>query len=464
VTGLQSNRRTWLACLLLALATFAIYWPARHYDFVDYDDDDYVFNNPVVRAGLSWQNFVWALSDQHAGNWHPLTWLSHMTDCQLFGLNPGAMHLENVLFHCANAALLLLLLETMTGAFWRSSFVAALFALHPLRVESVAWISERKDVLSGFFFMLTLFCYAKAVTNGKWQVAGKGANSSLVTRHSPLYLLSLICFILGLLSKPMLVTVPIILLLLDFWPLRRVEGSQSPNLQPSTFNLQLLKEKIPFFLLSIIAGIITLFAQRAGGGWVPADSHFFPRIGNVVTGYWGYVEKLLWPRNLSFLYLRSDKISIVEFFLAALVLAGISAISAVQLRRRPWFAVGWLWFLVMLLPVSGLLQIGRLSIADRYTYLPSIGFYLITVWGIADLLAILFSEKICRLLASAGAAAILLACAMLTRHQLACWQNTETLMEHALKVDPNNYVAQINLRIYRFEKEHPGVREKNSAK
>jgi hypothetical protein len=451
VIGLQSSRRTWLACLFLAFATFAIYWPVRHYAFVEYDDDDYVFNNPIVRAGLNWSNFVWALSDQHACNWHPLTWLSHMADCQFFGINPGAMHLENILFHCANSVLLLLILNSMTGAFWRSAFVAALFALHPLRVESVAWIAERKDVLSGFFFMLTLLFY---VLHAKKQIVG--GNSKF--QKNNFYRISLVCFILGLLSKPMLVTVPIILLLLDFWPFKRF------TIYDLRFSIvRLVREKIPFFLLSIIVGIITLLAQRAGGGWAPADSRFFPRIGNVIIGYWNYIEKLFWPQNLSFLYLRSSKISAVEFFLAAFFLAGISAIAAVQLRRRPWFAVGWLWFLVMLLPVSGLLQIGRLSIADRYTYLPAIGFYLMAVWGISDLLAALFSKKICRWLATAGAPAILLACAILTRRQLAYWQNTQTLMEHALKIDPNNYVAKIDLHIYLFEKEHPGVREHRAS-
>jgi hypothetical protein len=452
VTGLSSNRRTWFACLFLAFATFAIYWPVRHYDFVDYDDDDYVFNNPVVRAGLSWPNFVWALSDQHDCNWHPLTWLSHMADCQFFGVNPGAMHLENAVIHCANAALLLLLLETMTGAFWRSAFVAALFALHPLRVESVAWISERKDVLSGFFFMLTLWFY---ILHAKKQTGGGDAKF----RPNKFYRLSWLCFIFGLLAKPMLVTVPIVLLLLDFWPLKRF------TIYDLRFTIAgLIREKIPFFALSLIAGVITLFAQRAGGGWVSSNPHFFPRIGNVVIGYWGYIEKLFWPENLSFLYLRSDKISVAEFFPAAIVLSAISILAVVQLRRRPWLAVGWLWFFAMLLPVSGLLQLGRLSIADRYTYLPGIGFYLIVVWGITDLLAALFSQKICQRLATAGAVAILLACSILTRRQLAYWQNTQTLMEHALKIDPNNNVAKTNLHIYLFEKAHPGVREKNSAK
>ena len=450
--GLQSNRRTWFVCLLLAFATLAIYWPVRHYGFVDYDDDDYVFDNPIVRAGLSWSNFVWAFDNQHACNWHPLTWLSHMADCQFFGVNPGAAHLENVLFHCANSVLLLLLLNSMTGAFWRSAFVAALFALHPLRVESVAWISERKDVLSGFFFMLTLCFY---VLHAKKQTGGDGSKF----QKNNFYRFSWICFILGLLAKPMLVTVPIILLLLDFWPLKRFTIHD-----PRSAIARLIREKIPFFLLSIIAGIITLLAQRAGGGWVQSDTHFLSRIGNAVIGYCGYIEKLLWPQNLSFLYLRPSRISIAEFFLAAIILTAISVLAAVNFRRRPWFAVGWLWFLVMMLPVSGLLQIGRLSIADRYTYLPAIGFYLMAVWGITDLLAVLFSEKICRWLAIAGAAAILMACAILTRHQLAYWQNTETLMTRALQIDPDNYVARINLHIYRFEKEHPGVREKNSTK
>jgi hypothetical protein len=317
-------------CLLLAFATFAIYWPARHYAFVEYDDDDYVFNNPVVRAGLSWSNFVWAFDDQHNCNWHPLTWLSHMADCQFFGVNPSAAHLENVFFHCANSVLLLLLLNLATGAFWRSAIVAALFALHPLRVESVAWISERKDVLSGFFFMLTLWFY---VLHAKKQTGDN--NPKFQTNN--FYRLSWLCLIFGLLAKPMLVTVPIILLLLDFWPLKRF------TIYDSRFTIGgLLREKIPFFALAIIVGIITLFAQRAGGGWVPADSHFFPRIGNVVIGYWNYIEKLLWPQNLSFLYLRTDKISVAELSLGTFVLLGISAIAAVQLRRRPWFAAGWL--------------------------------------------------------------------------------------------------------------------------
>jgi len=312
--------------------------------------------------------------------------------------------------------------------------------------------------LSGFFFMLTLLCYAKAVTSDKWRVTSKDTNSPLITHHSSLFRLALLFFVFGLLSKPMLVTVPVVLLLLDFWPLGRF------TIHDLRFTIfPLIREKIPFFLLSIIVGVITLFAQRAGGSWVPVNTPIYSRIGNVVIGYWNYIEKLFWPQNLSFLYLRSDKISVSEFFLAAFVLAAISAVAALQFRRRPWFATGCLWFLVMLLPVSGLLQLGRLSIADRYTYLPAIGFYIVVVWGVADMLAVLFSRKICHWLAAAGATTVLLACAIMTRQQLAYWQNPQTLMEHALKVDPDNYVAQIDLRIYLFDKAHPGVREHHAG-
>jgi hypothetical protein len=274
---------------------------------------------------------------------------------------------------------------------------------------------------------------------------------------------------LGLLAKPMLVTVPFILLLLDFWPLQRIKDVQLNRANPETpakkFTLvspqlsNLLIEKQPFFLFSIIVGIITLFAQRAGGGWVSADSPLGPRLAGVVVGYWGYVEKLLWPQNLSFLYLRSDHVSMGEFFLAAGVLSGISILAFVNLRRQPWLAMGWFWFVVMLLPVSGLLQLARLSIADRYTYLPAIGFYLMIVWGIMETPGILVSGKVRRTLATVGALLILLACAVLTRQQLVYWQNTGTLMEHALAINPSNYVARVDLNIYLFEKAHPGVRE-----
>ena len=425
----------------------------RHHGFVDYDDDDYVFDNPMVRGGLSGPGLMWSLADQHAANWHPLTWVSHMLDCQLFGLNPGAHHLVSVLFHCANAVLLLLLLEFMTGRFWRCAFVAALFAWHPLRVESIAWIAERKDVLSAFFFLLTLWMYALRARN-----QARPADARAKSRAQIFWRLSLVFYLSGLLSKPMLVTVPLVLLLLDFWPLKRfaffrqnTDGSSSWT----TFR-RLLFEKWPFFVLSAVISIITFLAQ-----WnvLPAQpENLFSRAANMLADYLGYIEKLVWPQNLSFLYLRPDHVPLASFFLDLLVVVCVSAVVAANLRRRPAWAVGWLWFLVMLLPVT-VVPLSRLSIADRYTYLPGIGFCLMATWLIADTAGRLLPRRVWRVLAVSGAAATLLLCAGLTRHQLGYWQNTRTLMEHALKIDPNNHVAKINLNIYLFEQAHPGVRE-----
>jgi len=454
----QAGHRTALVCLLLALAVLAVYWPVRHYDFIDYDDDNYVFDNSAVRAGWSWGGIVWAFVDRQAVNWHPLTWLSHMTDCQWFGLNPGAHHLINVLFHCANSVLLLLLLNTLTGAFWRSAFVAAVFALHPLRVESVAWISERKDVLSGCCFMLTLWMYvlyAKARrASGPDRIRG---------RRGIFYTLSVFFFLLGLLSKPMVVTIPLVLLLLDCWPLQRLTffkpneplpsgaGSISPEPCRSVFF-----EKWPYFLLSAVFGIITLWAQQ--NALPPQTLNLFPRVEGMVVAVLSYLEKLLWPRNLSFLYLRPEQFPPAQVLLALLVVSSISALAVLNLRRRTWLAVGWLWFLVMLLPVTVVI-LSRLFIADRYTYLSGIGFFLMVTWGIGDAAGALLSRRIRGVLATVSAAVILLICSVLTRQQLAYWQNTRTLMEHALKVDPNNHVARINLHIYLFELEHPDIRQ-----
>lgn len=447
------RHRTWLVCLLLAAGTLAIYWPARHYGFVDYDDNDYVFNNPTVRAGLSWWGLAWAFVDQHASNWHPLTWLSLMLDCQLFGPNAGPIHMVNVLFHCANAVLLLLLLNSMTGAFWRSAVVATLFAWHPLRVESVAWISERKDVLSGFFFMLTLWMY---VLHVKREVLPFPANAdekpwSKFTSASPrlfFYKLSAGFFVLGLLSKPMLVTVPLILLLIDFWPLNRFVAADEGA--PALKNAKnLLAEKQPFFLFSAVIGVITFFAQREGGATASGPPlGIASQMGGAVVGYWGYLEKLFWPRNLACLYLRPNHVNPGALAVAVLVLTGISILAATHLRTRPYLMMGWLWFLGMLLPVSGLIQFGLQSIADRYTYLPSIGFYVMCVWAAAELAEALFPPAARRLLPGAVAAAILAACALWSRHQLGYWQNTQTLMEHALKIDPDNYVAHDDLGVY----------------
>ena len=444
------------AGLLLVFATLSVYWPVRHFDFVNYDDAAYVYENQDIRAGLTWQGFDCAWIVPVGGNWHPLTMLSHMMDCQCFGLNAGAHHLVNVAFHCANAVLLLLLLEAATAAFWRSAFVAALFALHPLRVESVAWISERKDVLCGFFFLLTLWMYVLHVRKKKRAQPGESKS-----RSKQFYALSLAFFVLALLAKPMVMTLPFILVFLDFWPLGRMKSNRPPAFQISTLRF-LLSEKWPFFLFALIICPVTVFTQhpvlsaQTGGVIVHAEQ--------IVMNYFNYVEALIWPHNLSFLYARPATIPFASFLQAALVLIFISALVAVGWRRWPYLATGWLWFLTMLLPVSGIVPLGGQSIADRYTYLPSIGFYLMIIWAVAALGVKFLPAMPQRLLGAAGAVLVLSLCAWLTRQQLACWQNTQTLMEHALKINPDNSVAQVNLRAYLFEKAHPAVHDKNPAK
>ena len=426
-----------LACLFLVAATLAVYWPARHYKFVAYDDDNYVYQNPTVLAGLTWEGTKWAfVDDRQANNWHPLTWLSHMLDCQLFGLNAGGPHMVNVALHCANAVLLFLLLQILAREFfWRNLLVAALFALHPLRVESVAWISERKDVLSGFFGLLALLCYAKFAT-------GAG-----IPKLSVACRLAVIFFICGLLSKPMLVTLPLLMLVLDYWPLQRFSISAFPRL---------LKEKILFFALSAMFCVITMLAQQPGLSG--QNLSLVTRIESVPVNYLGYIEKLLWPQNLSFLYLQPNTIPIGQFLLALVVLAGISALAWILRPRCPALLAGWLWFVITLLPVCGIVLLARLSIADRYTYLAGIGFYWMIVWGIADIACKRLPRKLKPILLGSGAFIVLAVCAILSRRQLGYWQNTETLYQHALALDPNNSVAKQNLHIYEFEKANPKTR------
>jgi len=474
----NDNRRTWLVCSVLVLVTLAIYWPVRHYDFVEYDDPDYVSENQTIRSGITPYSLMWSFVDAHTANWLPVTCVAHMLDCQLFGVNPGAHHMVNVALHCANSALLFLLLRMLTGAFWRSAFVAALFAWHPLRVESVAWISELKDVLSGFFFMLTLLAYGRyakshisgsrfqvpsprsqvpsgrrrfSISSFQFPVLGSlagGRASSGLNSPSPLYLLSIILFAVGLLSKPMLVTVPFVLLLLDFWPLERF-GENSSNACLFGFPRRLLFEKAPFLLLSSAVALITFFAQRSGGAVVSLESDgLATRAGNTLTGYVSYLEKVVWPHDLAFLYLRPHSFSIPVVLCAITVLVAISYVALVKATTRPYLAVGWLWFVGMMLPVSGLLQTGLQSIADRYTYLPAIGLAIMAVWGLRELVASLFAGRAAQVGLAATGVACLCICAGTTGHQLAYWQNTETLMEHALLVDPNNYVAHQNLGVY----------------
>jgi protein O-mannosyl-transferase len=434
--------------LLLALVTLLVYLPVCHYQFVTFDDNDYVAKNHIVQQGLTWAGVKWAFMAGHANNWHPLTWLSHMLDCELFGLNAGAHHSVNVLFHAANAVLLFVLLLRMTNALWPGAFVAALFAWHPLHVESVAWISERKDVLSTLFALLTLLAYvrhAKSAASDKRQVTDEEKNTGTpvmprVTRHVSLYLwLALIFYALGLMSKPMLVTLPFVMLLLDFWPLKRVTGDQ----WQVAGVLRLAFEKRPFFLLAAVSCIVTVFAQHSGGAVVPlALVPLRYRLVNAVTAYLDYFLKMLWPANLAVLYPLPAHLLRTQFFAATVFLIVISCWVWKTRRTRPYLLVGWLWFLGTLVPVIGLVQVGGAALADRYTYLPSIGVFLAVAFGVRDLAA---RFSIPKTVITVAAAAILAACLLLTEHQLRYWRDSESLFTRALVVTRDNAVAHLNL-------------------
>jgi Tfp pilus assembly protein PilF len=434
---------------LLVLATVALYWPATHHDFINFDDPDYVTANVHVQNGLTLGNIQWAFSHLVSSNWHPVTMLSHMLDCQLFGLKPGAHHLVSVLFHAANTVLLFALLRSLTGAVWRSALVAALFALHPLHVESVAWISERKDVLSAFFGLLCLMAYAQYV--GKSRV------------HSPqskgFYFLALLFFALGLMSKAMLVTWPFVMLLLDWWPLRRIY-----DLRFTIYNLKpLLIEKIPFFALAAAASVVTYVAQKQGGAVVAMENlPLGERAGNALVSYCRYLGKLFWPVDLAVFYPHPIHWPVAEVVLAGVFLAGISALVFLQRRRQPFLLMGWLWFVGTLMPVIGLVQAGEQAMADRYTYIPSVGIFILTIWG-AHELARGWRHHAMGL--SAAGTATLVLCVVLTRQQLGYWQDSETLFRHALKVTRNNYIALDNYGNALFDKGRPGeaIREFREA-
>ena len=471
-------------CLLLAIATLAVFLPVARQGFVSYDDSDYVTENAHVLSGLTRANVVWAFTTGHASNWHPVTWLSHMLDCQLFGTRAGAQHLVSVGFHIANALLLLLLLRRMTGALWRSALVAALFALHPLHVESVAWASERKDVLSGFFFLLTVGAYVRYVegrrARGKEpgkemegeraegrrpkpernpkpevrnpkssggrperQTGNQDAASRFLLLPPPIFYVAALLFLaLGLMSKPMLVTLPCVLLLLDYWPLRRFELS-TLNSQLST-RLRLLAEKAPFFLLAAASSVITFIVQRKGGA-VSTSLPVGGRIANALVSYVRYIGKMFWPVDLSILYPHPGRWLAWQVIASAALLLAIFVAVLRLARGRPYLAVGWLWFCGTLVPAIGLIQVGIQSMADRYTYLPLIGLFIMLVWWINELIP----ERPWRGQAlAAGGVSVLAACALLTVRQIQFWRDSEALFGHAVKVTRNNYLAYNNLGFY----------------
>jgi protein O-mannosyl-transferase len=415
-------------CLALAAVTLAVFWPATGHDFV-YDDTPYVVDNPHVTSGLTLQNARWALGSGYAANWHPVTWLSHMLDCQMFGVKPWGHHLTSVLLHALNAVLVFVLLQQMTGARWRSLLVAALFALHPLRVESVAWVAERKDVLSGAFGLLALICYVR-------YARGRSRNMA-----SGFYVLSLSCFALGLMSKPMLVTLPFVLLLLDYWPLQRFGRSTLEARRPAL--LPLLLEKLPFLALSAAVSVVTVLVQAREGAVASVESiPLGARSGNALVSYCRYLGKLFWPADLAVFYPHPGYWPLTEVLLAGGTIAGISVLLWAQRRRSPFLLMGWLWFVGTLLPVIGLVQVGDQALADRYTYLPSLGVLILAVWGTAELTR--DWQHRAPALSVAGSVAVMV-CLALTRQQIAYWQNSETLFGRALEVTENNYLAHNNL-------------------
>jgi len=433
----QWHRRLFI-CLLLAGITLGAFWPAGHLGFTIYDDQEYVSANPHVQAGLSMDSISWAFTTDDTGNWHPITWLSLMLDCQLFGLKSEYHHWMNIGLHVASVVMLFLVLcqlmairrsgNTMSSSAtteWCCALGAAFFAIHPLRVESVAWISERKDVLSAFFMMLTLWtwlCYLQKLPAGK-------LTSRFRLPTSVFYWLALVFFALGLMSKAMLVTLPVMLLLLDFWPLKRM--SDFKFLPPSETNKYLIIEKLPFCLICLASCIVTYQVQNAGGSVDSLSSLSLGwRIENALVTYASYLEKTLWPENLAVIYPIRD-LPAWEVTTSAVLLVAISGLCIWQAGRRPYLVVGWLWFLIMCLPVIGLVQIGKAGMADRYTYLPSIGICLMVGQAAAEAVS---KSKIWRIGWAVAATGLVLAGVGMTRHQLGFWRSDVTMFQHAVDV------------------------------
>ncbi len=406
-----------LIYLILAVSTFIAYEPVRHNAFLGYDDSVYVTNNPNVQSGLSWQNVKWAFTTGRASNWHPLTWLSHMLDCQLFGQRADAHHIINVLFHIANTLLLFIVFNRMTKHFWPSVFVAAVFALHPLHVDSVAWVAERKDVLSTLFWLLTMLAYAR-----------------YVERPSTVrFLVTLLFFALGLLAKPMLVTLPFVLLLLDYWPLNRLSSKFSI--------LNSLFEKLPFFVLSAASSVITFIVQQKGGAMsiIPIKA----RIANAMCSYLAYIGKMFWPARLAVFYPYPPPsfLFAARTVIYAIILILVTALLLYYGRQYKYLAVGWLWYLGTLVPVIGIVQVGAQAMANRYMYIPMLGLLIIVGWAVKDLVG---NRLGLRVVTAVLAVAALSAAVIVTRTQVQHWRNGLTLYEYTLKVTENNELAEYN--------------------
>jgi tetratricopeptide (TPR) repeat protein len=449
---IENLRATWGICLLLALATLVSYWGVFSAEFVDYDDPFYVVQNQHVQDGLTWDGLNWALTSRECDNWHPLTWISLMVDGSLYGAYPVGYHATNLALHIANTLLLFLLLQRLTGARWRSAFVAALFALHPLHVESVAWVSERKDVLSAFFALLTLRAYV-------WYV-----EKPVTDRYLPV----LILFTLGLMAKPMLVTLPMVLLLLDFWPLRRVPAvvtlfgrefriaaAEEKARFPLVPTIRLLvSEKIPLLALSAVSCLITIWAQTQA---ISMSYPLMDRLLNAALAYLRYLEKMVWPARLYVNYPYPHGWPIWFPLVAVIILVSLSIAAIRRAEKQPYFFMGWFWFLITLVPVIGLVQVGIQSMADRYAYFPLIGVFIIIAWLGGDLAR---QWHLPPTLLRVLAISVLAVCVPLTMIQVGYWKNSFTLYEHALRLNPDNYFVEINLAmVYKSQGQLESARE-----
>jgi len=416
-----------LISLFLILGAFSVFWPVLNFEFVNFDDDTYVSENPHIQDGLTWGGVQWAFlidpgsGSQHADFWIPMTFISHMITIELFGLEPWGHHMVNLMIHIMNTLLLFWTLRRMTGSLWKSGFVAALFAIHPLHVESVAWVTERKDVLSTLFWILTIWVYAFYTKRPKF--------------HR--YLLVALTFSLGLMSKPIVMTLPFVLLLLDYWPLHRFRWGDHQTA------LKLVWEKTPLMALTGVCFVLTLLVQQK---WETVGSlQTFPlgnRIGNALVSYVDYIGKMFWPMNLAVFYPHPGNLPLEQIIVSALLLLAITILVIRWSPRAPYLVVGWLLFLGTLVPVIGLVQVGQQAMADRYTYIPLIGLFIIIAWGIPDLIAKWHYQK---LFLSLGAGLILSALMVITWLQVQHWRNSISLFEHAIEVTGTNYVAYHNL-------------------
>ena len=435
-----------IICLALVCLTFLVFLRVLWSDFTNFDDQHFVLDNPNVRAGLTLEGVKYAFTATRTANWHPLTWLSFMVDAQIYGTNPFGYHLTNLILHIINVALLFLLLTQMTGYLWRSAFVAALFGIHPLHVESVAWIAERKDVLSTLFWLLTMWAYVRYVRSLN---ATDGAR---ITSWA-WYLVGLVLFAIGLMAKPMLVTLPFVLLLLDYWPLGRMDltaGISRQECEVSQWRfrraMSLVVEKTPFFILSALSSLVTYITQQREGAM--ASSELYPLqicIGNSIVSYLTYLWKTLFPLNLAVFYPHPGASLPLWMPIVGIVVLGILTRWVLkEAKSRPYATVGWLWYLGTLVPVIGIVQVGSQALADRYTYVPLIGIFILVAWGIPEALECDMTRRRATGLAIA-ACTVLSALAILTWHQVGYWRNSITLFTHAIKAVPGNALAHNQL-------------------